>query len=274
MARPFHITVKVDSRALQAALSGKAQKKVKWAIAKGLTAVAVRARDYEKAHLSDDFTIRNRWVENSIRMTMATPKTLEARVGSVDDYMVAHEGGGKKKPKSGKESVSVPVGARNPETRVTTKSTWPGQMIKRAEAAAGKRSQKREAIHQAHLKRVEARLAERARKARERDASRRRATFETAAAVVARERKRGKKHAKPLPFLATMNGKQGVWIRTHGGRAPVKALWIIKGSVKVPNDWHLRKRVELVVHSRTGVRDIEGAFETALEEAGFQVDEG
>lgn len=80
------------------------------------------------------------------------------------------------------------------------------------------------------------------------------------------KKKGGKKirAAKPKPFVATVNGNPGVYIRTSRERFPIKALWIFRKSAKQPADWPFWKEVQATV-SRVWDSNVVNAMAEAME---------
>lgn len=85
-------------------LSGEAR----FAAARALTSTAQDAQGAVRDSLSDNFTLRNNYVSRGIRIEKATKRNLEAKVGSVDDFMALHETGGVKRARDG-GSLAIPT---------------------------------------------------------------------------------------------------------------------------------------------------------------------
>lgn len=92
-----------------------------------VNAMAFSAMREYKGQIREDFINRNKWTVNSVRVEKATgtnPRTQEARVGSVADYMGVQESGGLKRPSKGADGVSIPTGysagqkGQKPRTRL------------------------------------------------------------------------------------------------------------------------------------------------------------
>lgn len=79
------------------------------------------------------FTIRPSFVAKGIRIKAArkSPRLgdIKAKVGSVDEFIELHEGGGAKTGRGGR--VAVPVGARPRKTSVTPRYKRPGALLKK-----------------------------------------------------------------------------------------------------------------------------------------------
>lgn len=239
---PLEIKMNVKSRLALAQMKAVAKEQIPYATAVALTAVATRARDQIKSELPHEFTIRRPWTASGIRAEMAHkrdwPKTA-ARIGSVDPYMVDFETGGPHKLE-GTRSTGPKIG------RGTTAFAVPMEIRK----AAG--LQITQAIP---LRFWPARLTR-------------------GAARTGRRRRR----SKPQPFLATINGHTGVFVRTGDTREiagrrgtrkrdRITMLWALsKRPSRAPRKQWLTKPTSRIV-SRYLVREFEAALAKAIESA-------
>ena len=107
-------------------------KQLPFAMAKATNDAALYAIKELRRTLDTYFTIRNSWVAKGIRrFTKATKKDPRSEVGTLDDYMRRQAEGGLKKPLH-QQSVAIPIGARSPQSKITTRSKWPGVMLRRS----------------------------------------------------------------------------------------------------------------------------------------------
>lgn len=125
------VTVTPDVKTLERLLGPVFARQARFAIALGLTRTAEDAQTRIRALLPTVFTLRSKWVTRGIQRTRATKSTLTSEVGSRSDFMDLHATGGRKEGKG--KGVAVPVigGARRTKAAKTTRSRWPGAMLKR-----------------------------------------------------------------------------------------------------------------------------------------------
>lgn len=122
------LTVEVDTRIFDREMREYA-KQAPFAQSLALNRTAKDAvADLRKA-VKGDLTIRgNQWVPKGLQMRASNKKNLEARVGSVDDFMVKQIEGGMKKSKGGGK-LAVPLigkGRGRPRKRaITPPDKWP-----------------------------------------------------------------------------------------------------------------------------------------------------
>lgn len=112
-------------------------KQAKFATSVALYETSKEISEKLKEGLSNNFTIRSGWVAKGIRVkpisSRAIRKTgagiagMEAKVGTVDDFMARQELGGIKKAR--KKSVAIPV--REPKTQILNKKLWPKAVLKK-----------------------------------------------------------------------------------------------------------------------------------------------
>ncbi len=79
-------------------------------ITAALNATAEKTAGDIKADMPQRFTLRNNWVQKGIRFDRANPKHLEARVYSVDPYLIKQEDGQSYKPDG---HVAIPSEVRS-----------------------------------------------------------------------------------------------------------------------------------------------------------------
>jgi hypothetical protein len=234
--------VNVRSRLALDQISAVAKKQVPYATAVALTAVASKARDQIKAELPHEFTIRRPWTASGIRAERALKRDwphTKSRVGSVDPYMVDFEKGGPHRLE-GTRSSGPKFGQR------TTAFAIPMEIRK----AAGL-----QVTQVIPIRYWPSRLAR-----------------GTAAKAVRRRR------GKPRPFLATINGKTGVFVRTGDTydapgkrgtkkRDKITMLWALtKRPSKVPRKQWLTKTTLKVVNQHL-VPEFKAALVKAMETA-------
>lgn len=103
-------------------------KQARFAAARALTDVAQDIQQAVIRDLPEMFTIRSGWVAKGIRIVAANPTSLEAVIGSKDEFMERQAVGGTKEAEGG-GSVAVPVGARPTRTAMTRPGHWPKALL-------------------------------------------------------------------------------------------------------------------------------------------------
>lgn len=88
------------------AAMGDIVKASRFAEAKALTRTAFACRKAAQENMEKRFTLRNRWSQSSVRVTMATPEKREAEVFVKDAYLADQELGRSRPAKSG--GVNIP----------------------------------------------------------------------------------------------------------------------------------------------------------------------
>jgi hypothetical protein len=128
--------VKIDTRELQA--FSKAMQRLQKeaptdAVRAALNGLAADGKDKAKRSMQADFTLRNRWTENSLRTSQANqrnPKSMHSKVGSIQPYTATQEEGGKAKPESGKHQTIPTLAARGGNRkRIPSLGRKPGSKI-------------------------------------------------------------------------------------------------------------------------------------------------
>jgi hypothetical protein len=84
-----------------------ARRHVPFAIARALTWTARDAQTDVRDELPKQFTLRNSWVKNGIRITPASKASPQAVVGSLEPFMERQETGGAKRSRGG-HRIAVP----------------------------------------------------------------------------------------------------------------------------------------------------------------------
>ncbi|WP_141732401.1 hypothetical protein [Oligoflexus tunisiensis] len=92
---------------------------------KALNRTADKAASAVKADLSQRFTMRNQWTRKGIRVDQASGDDLDARVYSVDEYMVKQQDGETWKPKG---YVAIPRGARASARALIPRGMFPNAL--------------------------------------------------------------------------------------------------------------------------------------------------
>ena len=107
-----------------------------YATAKALNQIALNVQKELRDTLHKDLTIRNKWASKGIQTRLAKPPkgapigSIQAEVGSVDEFMARQALGGKREP--GPADVqAVPVGARTPASTITSRGKWPAALLRR-----------------------------------------------------------------------------------------------------------------------------------------------
>ncbi|MCP4352303.1 MAG: hypothetical protein GY795_43145 [Desulfobacterales bacterium] len=128
-----------------------ASKQLPFATALALTNTAKKAQEKLRQGLGSKFTMRRTWVAKGIQVKAANKRQplhlMEAIIGSKDEFMLRQELGGVKKGRSG-HRIAIPVGARRTRKSVTTKRSWPTQVLKRKNVFILEQKFGREAIIQ------------------------------------------------------------------------------------------------------------------------------
>jgi hypothetical protein len=130
--------VRADTAALKAALSSIEQSQLPFATARALTTTAKQGQAAVRARLPQIFTIRTTWLDKGIQVRSASKRDLRAAVVSRDEFMGLQETGGEKKPRKGR-AIGVPKAIREPKTKVTKPSEWPGALLARSAKAKPRR---------------------------------------------------------------------------------------------------------------------------------------
>jgi hypothetical protein len=203
----------------------RAMGQVPFAMALALTRTAQDVNQELKGDLGRHFEIRRKWVAGGMRITPAKKTHLRAEVGSIDEFMALHAGGGFDEPRAGTGALGVPIGARPSKEAVTPRSKWPGAML----ARAGKQTERRLA------------------RAAARDTG----------------KKRRRSRARPKPFLRTVGGRLGIYIRDGREQSPIRPLWVFKKRVRIPDDWPFDKTVMKTIDRVWDSRAVE-SMEKAL----------
>jgi hypothetical protein len=127
------LKLELDAREVLGYLDHEVKRQHHFASVLALTWTARDVRDDMRSRLPLYFTIRNKRTAKGIQFRGAsTQQSIPfSEVGSLDDYMRMQAMGGWKLADN-QGSVAVPVRARRPKTVRTTRSKWPGSMIKRA----------------------------------------------------------------------------------------------------------------------------------------------
>jgi len=128
--------VKIDTRELQAfskAMQRMQKEAPTDAVRAALNGLAADGKDKAKRSMQADFTLRNRWTENSLRTSQANqrnPKSMHSKVGSIQPYTATQEEGGKAKPTSGKHQTIPTLAARGGNAkRIPSLGRKPGSTI-------------------------------------------------------------------------------------------------------------------------------------------------
>lgn len=111
--------------------SAAVQRQVPFALASTLTELAKEARAEVQDDLHKTFELRGQWVPRSIRFRPAGKRDLTAEVGTISPFLGLHATGGWRRPEPGSEWLGVPVEARDPSSRKTTRGRWPGRYLRR-----------------------------------------------------------------------------------------------------------------------------------------------
>lgn len=102
-----------------------------FALSHAMNKTAKMAEKAAQDDLPNHFTLRNKWTRGGIRFFQAaTKKRLTVRVGSISDYLRAHETGDSR-PASKQRIGAVPLAARSPKTAMTPRADWPLRLIRR-----------------------------------------------------------------------------------------------------------------------------------------------
>lgn len=120
--------VTLDARDLVQKLDALTERQLPFAAASGLTSLAFRTNDRNRAALPSRFTIRSTWTAKGYRVKKATKYDLSAVAYHLDEMLALQEAGGMKTGRGGKK-VAVPLAARPTPTSVTRPSSWPGKVI-------------------------------------------------------------------------------------------------------------------------------------------------
>lgn len=117
-------------------INKKVLKQMVFATSVALYETAKEASYEVRSGLTDDFTIRNRYVAQGIRIKPTGSKAIRAtgrgiegmsaEVGSLDDFMERQEMGGTKLPTLGK-NVAIPI--RENKHQAIKKSQWPSAIL-------------------------------------------------------------------------------------------------------------------------------------------------
>lgn len=85
-------------------------------VAESINAVAMAAHEKSGQNVRSRFTLRNKYTERSLRYYKANPKAdykkINAKTGSISDYMDEQESGGYRKPVSGSKAPEATLTAR------------------------------------------------------------------------------------------------------------------------------------------------------------------
>lgn len=121
------ITIEVKSNADQVAraMRNLGERQMPFVIAASLTALAKEGQGDVRGGLSEHFTVRNKRVEAGIRSIPAEKRdwpNIFAVVGSKDEFMVQHETGDTKRPRSGRH-LAIPNVAEHGRAGVITRTS-------------------------------------------------------------------------------------------------------------------------------------------------------
>lgn len=131
MSNPIKVNVKVDTKLFDGQMKGFV-KQVPFALSRSLNMTAKAALPDLKKSVKHDLIVRSPWVPKGIQMRASTKTSLEASVGSVDDFMVKQVEGGTKQAQSGKLAIPL-VGQGRGRARkksITAPDNWPGALAK------------------------------------------------------------------------------------------------------------------------------------------------
>lgn len=103
------------------------QQQVPFAGALALTRTAAAIQGRVRGELPKRFILRNSWVSKGIRTTKATKRHLEATVYSRDEFMLQHERGGTKTPRSGAH-LTIPRGIRSGDREIVRRNKRPNAL--------------------------------------------------------------------------------------------------------------------------------------------------
>ena len=119
------LEIKVDTDRFRKQF-GEFQRQIPFAISSALNTLAIKSQAKIRGELPRDFTIRSPWVAKGVKVQKGTKRTLEATVGSVDDFMAEQAAG----EFQATEKDAIPlVGRGRPrptKKSKTPKSRWPG----------------------------------------------------------------------------------------------------------------------------------------------------
>lgn len=115
-----------DWRVFENKLDKLRRTSIPYAQAAAVNSAAFATQRAARSELGQEFTLRNRWTQQSIRVNRASPRSARpsAAVGSVEDYMRTQEFGGIRTP-PGRTGVVIPTaeaaGQRGIRTRLPTR---------------------------------------------------------------------------------------------------------------------------------------------------------
>lgn len=132
------ITIKHNLPRVIADISAK-KTKLGMVVAKAVNGLAYDIRDQVRRAIPSRFTLRRNWIVQGIRVELATPARLRAKVKSIDPFMARQEYGGEKKGVggrfrvSGRLSIAIPLPAAQPHKGVLVPKRDQPEGLQRAE---------------------------------------------------------------------------------------------------------------------------------------------
>lgn len=137
--------MKTDAQLLRRKLSRAQRSQIPFAVQEGLNTLAFRARDKIRQELPFRFTIRSNRIKTSVAVNRANKRDwprISSEVGIRDEFMVAHETGGMRKPSrespgKGLPRIAIPtriVAARRGKSGRIPKNLRPREVIPKGRA--------------------------------------------------------------------------------------------------------------------------------------------
>lgn len=127
--------VQADFSGLSRYLDAMHRRQLPYVTARATTKLAQLSQADIRADLPRHFTLRTNWVRNGIRIQPADKRdwpAVQAIVGAIDWFMEPQVTGEERRPRGGREHLSVPgPGVRPVPSAKTPRSKWPGALLKK-----------------------------------------------------------------------------------------------------------------------------------------------